>query len=119
MAATLLLTCLAPVALGDVIVIANRTPRVVKFGVAIGGAKPFARQIDAGDLTTVTCRPGEVVRAAFLVGKEKQLYTLTPNSVYFFHSLPDSTDFDLREIEMLHRPAAPAPVAESPVAAVA
>jgi hypothetical protein len=71
-------------------------------------------------LTTITCRPGEQVRAAFLVGKKKHIYALTTNSVYFFYNLPDSAAFDLREIEMLNRPAAPAQPVEAPepVAAV-
>lgn len=114
-----LVAILVTEARADAIVIANRTSKVVKFGVAVGNAKPFARQVDAGDLTTITCRPGELVRAAFMVGKEKQIYTLTTNSVYYFHNLPDSSDFDLREIEMLNRPPAPAPPVDPPVAAVA
>ena len=121
LAALGLLAATVPAAQGDVVVIANRTSRVVKFGVAVGNTKPFARQVDSGDLTTITCRPGELVRAAYLVDGEKRGYTLTPNSVYFFHNLPNSTEFDLREIEMLNRPAAPAPLVEPsapPVAAV-
>jgi hypothetical protein len=118
MAAALLCVALAPAAHGDVIVIANRTTRVVKFGVAVGNTKPYARQVDPGDLTTITCRSGELVRAAFMVGAEKHGYTLTPNSVYFFHNLPDSTEYDLREIEMLNRPATPASLVDPSTPAV-
>jgi len=103
------------VGFAEVVVIANRTPRVVKFGVAVGDSKPFMRSVDPGDLTTVTCGPGERVRAAFLVGDQKRNYLLTTNAAYFFYNHPKTNELDLHEIELLNRPAeAPAAPTSDP-----
>lgn len=84
----------------DVVVLTNRTSTAVKFAAVCGDAKGQAYEIAAGDLRTLSCRPGDQIRLAYMSAGARHDFALQPNSIYFFHRGTANDKLELEQISL-------------------
>ncbi|HEY4311796.1 MAG TPA: M12 family metallo-peptidase [Pirellulales bacterium] len=87
-------------AAADVVILSNRSPAPVKFAAVCGQAKGKAYELAAGDLMRLNCRPTDRIRLAYMNEGRRKDFTLSPNSIYFFHRAKDSERLQLEQIAL-------------------
>ncbi|MDZ4783665.1 MAG: hypothetical protein SGJ19_25740 [Planctomycetia bacterium] len=112
--AILLVSLAGSVLRADIVVIANRAAKPVRFTVAAQGGKPHELRLAPLDLVPVRIDGPLIVN--YPPGDKGQQYEILPNSAYFFADTPDNKKVELHEIGLRRRPAelADSKVADKP-----